>query len=171
MNQNLTINKEEGLAVVDPSTLTLEQAKRMVEEMAKSESWRKIDAIEQEMEAHPESFFEIPTKHIFTPGLYVRQVFMKKGRFITTRIHLTEHPYIVSFGRALIWTDDDGVIEFDGDHIGVTKPGARRLLYILEDMLWATCHANPDNERDPDKIVARSTYNNRELRIKSEAVL
>ena len=154
-----------------PVALSLTDARALVEQMGRSEAWRKIDAMEEELEQHPDVAFELVTNHVFTPGLYMRSVFMKAGDFVTTRIHLTEHPYIISAGRVLVWTDDQGVVELCASHQGVTKPGTRRLLYIVEDCIWTTCHANPDNETDPDKIVEHSTYNNRLLRQKMRDTL
>lgn len=144
----------------------LANAIALVEQMAHSEAWKKIDALEQEMEQHPEAFFELPTEHIFTDGIYQRKVLMVAGRFITTRIHLTDHPYAILSGRVLVWTDEMGVIEMRAPYTGITKAGTRRLLYVLEDCQWMTTHHNPDNETDPNKIVERCTYNNRLLREK-----
>ena len=159
--------------IVEPATdkivpLPLHDAIALVEQMAHSEAWRKIDAMELEMEAHPEAFFELPTEHTFYPGLYKRGVLMTAGRFITTRIHLTDHPFSVLSGRLLVWDDANGVVEISAPYDGSTKAGTRRLLYILEDTHWITYHANPDNETDPNKIVERCTYNNRLLREKME---
>lgn len=149
----------------------IENARRMVEEMARSDAWQKIDRLEQELESNPDSFFELQTKHDFLPGVYIREVLMNARDFITTRIHLTEHAFFVMTGRVLVWTDDQGVVEINAPYRGVTKPGTRRLLYVLETCAWATVHANPDNETDPDKIVERVTYGNRALRMKTEETL
>lgn len=146
--------------------LPIADARLLVEWMAQSEAWKKIDALEQEMEQHPDAFFELPTEHVFTDGIYQRKVLMSAGRFITTRIHLTDHPFAILAGRLLVWTDEAGVVEMVAPYTGITKAGTRRLLYILEDCQWMTTHANPDNETDPDRIVERCTYNNRLLREK-----
>ncbi len=148
--------------------ISIAEAKVMVENLARSESWKKIDDLEQQLEQHPDSFNELVTHHIFTPGIYVREVLMKKNDFITTRIHLTEHPFIISMGRVLIWTDEQGVVELGAPYTGITKPGTRRMIFMLEDTIWSTVHANPDNETDPEKIMDKITYNNRALRLKSE---
>lgn len=163
------LSKEEtdGRASCTVNAPSIEEAKLMVERLAKSEAWKKIDSLEEDMEAHPDSFTELTTNHIFTPGLYVREVLMKKGDFITTRIHLTEHPFVISHGHVLVWTGDLGVVELGAPFTGITKPGTRRLIYMLEDTIWSTCHANPDNETDPEKIIEKITYNNRMLRLKT----
>lgn len=158
---------EDRLYRVGAPTVSIEQAKLMVEEMARSASWQRMDEIDRALEAHPASFRELVTHHIFTPGIYVREVVMKAGDYIATRIHLTEHPFLISAGRVLVWTDDQGVIEVGAPYSGITKPGTRRFIFIIEDCIWSTVHANPDNETDPEKIMDRITYNNEVLRNKA----
>ena len=152
-----------------PVAMALGDARLMVEQMATSDTWQKMFAMEERVEAHPAAYRELITHHIFTPGLYVREVVMFAGHFIATRIHLTEHPFVVSMGRVLVWTEDKGVIEVGAPFTGITKPGTRRFIYIIEDCIWSTFHVNPDNETDPQKIMDRITYNNATLRTKTRA--
>jgi hypothetical protein len=145
---------------------TYADERRMVEEqLVGSDAWRKLDQIDAELEAHPDSFRELPTNHVFTPGLYVRQVFMKKGDLLTTRVHLSEHPFIISAGVVSMWDAENGVQTVQAHYTGITTPGTRRILYIHEDTIWSTCHPNPTNETDPEKIIAAITYDHRKLRI------
>lgn len=44
---------------------------------------------------------------------------------------------------------NDAVI-YEAPFIGVTKPNTRRMLYALEDTVWATCHVT--QETDIEKI-------------------
>lgn len=90
--------------------------------------------------------------HRFTPGLYVREIFMPKGVYVIGKQHKTEHPYVVSKGRAAVWTEEQGVVEIKAPFCGITKPGTRRILYILEDCVWTTFH--PTTETDLEKIEA-----------------
>ncbi len=85
--------------------------------------------------------------HTFTPGLYARTLFMPKGSLFISKIHKTEHPYVISQGRASVWTED-GVVELKAPHIGVTKPGTCRVLYIHEDCTWTTFHPTPHTDVD-----------------------
>lgn len=48
---------------------------------------------------------EMPVVHRFTPGLYVREIFMAAGTLLTSKIHKTEHPYVVSKGRVSVLTE------------------------------------------------------------------
>lgn len=101
-----------------------------------------------EMEAWMVNKFPVrdsPVRHIFTPGLYTRQILMTAGTFISSRVHKSEHPYFISMGKALVWTEE-GMVLLEAPHTGITKPGTHRFLLILQDCIWTTVHANPDNE-------------------------
>ncbi len=88
---------------------------------------------------------DCPVTNRFTDGLYVREIFMPAGAFITSKIHKTQHQFFILKGKAQVWIDGvEHVLE--APYIGVTEPGTRRVLYILEDTIWATSHPNPDNE-------------------------
>ncbi len=92
---------------------------------------------------------ECPLQHIFTPGLYTRQIFMKAGLYITSKIHKTEHPFIISKGKVTLRTYEGNEftdIILEAPFTGVTRPGTLRFLYIHEDCIWTTFHPNPDNE-------------------------
>lgn len=93
---------------------------------------------------------ECPLIHRFTPGLYIREIFMPAGSFIISKIHRTEHPYIVSKGRVTVITESDGEILIEAPHTGITKPGTRRVLYCHEDTVWITVHAIKDGETVED---------------------
>ena len=97
---------------------------------------------------------ELPLVHRFTPGLYIREIFMPKGALVISLKHLTEHPFLVSKGHAAVLTEN-GVQQIKAPHCGITKPGTQRILYIHEDCVWTTFHVT--NETDPVKIVAQVT--------------
>jgi hypothetical protein len=84
------------------------------------------------------------TTHKFTDGMYIREIFMPAGSLITSKIHKTEHPYIVSYGKVAVSIDGDDWDEITAPYTGITKPGTRRVLYILEDCIWTTFHRVDD---------------------------
>ena len=84
------------------------------------------------------------TTHRFTDGMYIREIFMPAGSLITSKIHKTEHPYIVSYGKVAVSIDGDDWDEITAPYTGITKPGTRRVLYILEDCIWTTFHRVDD---------------------------
>jgi len=95
---------------------------------------------------------ECTVEHIFTPGLYQRRITMPAGALITSKIHRTEHPFVITKGKVSVWTDDDGELLLLAGHHGITKPGTRRVLYIHEETVWTTYH--PTVETDLEKIEA-----------------
>lgn len=122
-----------------------------------------IDAVELELVNMIESgefvAKEFPLKHIFTDGLYAREITMCAGDRLTSKIHLTEHQFIVSKGRLLVRNGDEE-IEIVAPYHGITKAGTRRVLYIIEDTVWTTFHANPNNEtveQIEDRILEKHT--------------
>lgn len=112
--------------------------------IAKQTLTHKIDELEAVMlENLP--IVDCPVTHRFTNGLYVREIFMPAGSLITSKIHKTQHTYFVMKGKCIVWIDGvEHLIE--APYIGITEPNTRRVLYILEDCIWATSHPNPKNE-------------------------
>ncbi len=103
-----------------------------------------LNQIEALIAASPQ--IEFPLVHRFTPGLYAREIFMPAGSVLTSKIHKTEHPYVVTKGCVSVWSEGKGWERIEGPFVGITKPGTRRLLYIHKDTTWITFH--PTNETD-----------------------
>lgn len=129
-----------------------------------SDPWRKIDRIDRELRRLPQA--KTPLQHVFTAGLYQRTICVQAGLLITSRVHLTEHPFVISMGVVSVWCDDSGWEIFEGVHTGVTKPATRRVLYTHSDTVWTTTHANPDDERDIDVLEKRLFYDHHKLLLK-----
>lgn len=119
-----------------------------------SAAWQEIDRAEEVMRKFPQQ--EMPLRHVFTPGLYTREITMPAGTLLTSRIHLFEHPFVISKGAVSVWSDEHGWERFQAPYLGITKPGTRRVLYIHEETVWTTFHVT--NETDPDKIGLQITY-------------
>lgn len=83
---------------------------------------------------------EMPVTHRFTPGMYAREIFMPAGTLLTSKIHKTEHQYVVISGKVSVWVGDGEEIVLEAGHVGITMPGTRRVLYIHEDTRWITFH-------------------------------
>ena len=100
--------------------------------------FRQLDEAEVEIGKLPPA--DCPVTHRFTPGLYIREIFMPAGTALTSKIHCTEHPYVISRGVVSVFTEADGAKLLSAPYFGITKPGTRRLLYIHEDTIWTTFH-------------------------------
>lgn len=118
-----------------------------------------IDALEARALAELQPI-ECPLQHHFTPGLYVRTIFMPKGSLVTSKIHKTEHPFVVHSGSCSVLVEDEEenwrVEHIEAPYMGTTKPGTRRALLMHEDTVWSTFHPITEDEQgDVEKIEAR----------------
>lgn len=101
----------------------------------------KIDAIEQAI-ADNLPPVETPLVHQFVPGQYIREIFLPRGSIHTTKIHMTKHPFFILKGKVLVYTvDQANPYIFEGPCWGLTEPGTRRAIVVLEDTVWVTVHA------------------------------
>lgn len=94
------------------------------------------------------------TRHWFAPGVYCRGLFIPKDATLTGKIHKHEHVNIIAQGDISVLTEH-GVKRFTAPHVLVSSAGIKRVGYAHEDTLWITVHANPDDERDMEKLEAR----------------
>ena len=108
-----------------------------------------LDALEAEMFKLPQ--VHCPLVHRFTPGLYIREIFMPAGSLITSARHLTCHPFVVSKGDVSVYVEGVEVGRYKAPYTGITQPGTRRLLYTHEDTIWTTFHVT--EKTDPDEIA------------------
>ena len=98
---------------------------------------------------------EMPLVHRFTPGLYTRQITMPAGTAVVSRTHKFEHPFVVVKGRCRVWIENEGVKEIVAPHVGITKAGTRRVIYVDTETVWLTFHTT--QLTDPDEIVKSVT--------------
>tara|TARA_R110002126_G_scaffold96996_1_gene226464 strand:- start:483 stop:971 length:489 start_codon:yes stop_codon:yes gene_type:complete len=98
-----------------------------------------IDALECSMLLAGD-LIEFPLIHRFTPGVYSREIFMPKGSIATSKVHATEHQYVVLSGTSRVYIDGVGIKTLRAGDTGVTVPGTRRALYMEEDSRWIAFH-------------------------------
>lgn len=109
-----------------------------------------MDDLHRHLAKQPQA--DIPLRHDFYPGLYMRTAWAAAGTLVISKIHKTRHPYVITKGRAKVFSETEGVIEVVAPFQGVTEPGTRRLIYVVEDIQWTTYHAT--EETDLAKIEA-----------------
>jgi hypothetical protein len=116
---------------------------------------REVDRFEYAVAQLPEVV--MPLNHLFTPGLYIRQIFIPAGTLLTSMTHKTEHPFIIVSGTIDVISATERVC-YSGPYMGVTQAGTKRALYAHTDTTWITFHTNPDNLEDPDALAEILTY-------------
>ena len=113
-----------------------------------------IDAALPKLMALPQS--PQPLTHYFAPGLYARRILNPKGSRIITKVHKTEHLHVLLRGKLAIFIEGEGWKTFTAPHVGVTKPGTRRIIVALEDSEFMTFH--PTTKTDIEDIERDVIY-------------
>lgn len=98
----------------------------------------RLNAFERALAQRPQ--LVMPVTHCFTPGLYTRTIFMEAGAQLISRIHLTEHPFVITKGACLVVYPDGKEELLVAPFMGITQPGTRRAIKILQDCTWSTFH-------------------------------
>ena len=122
-----------------------------------------IDELEAFIIQESDSLIDAPLIHRFTDGMYIREIYMPAGSLWTSKIHKTEHPYVVSLGKVAVSIDAKEWENIEAPYTGITNIGTRRVLYILEDCIWTTFHRiegmkseyNYLSKEEIEKIVER----------------
>jgi hypothetical protein len=103
----------------------------------------------EQLEAQMRMMEQLPIEpvHHFADGIYAREILIRAGTILTGKVHSTEHLNIVSQGRIAVWTED-GMKIVAAPCTMVSRPSTKRVGFALEDTVWTTIHANPQNLTD-----------------------
>lgn len=144
-------------------TFTFDEAWEIAQEIRKKQEYRdKITQLHEEMieggalvgeELHKLN----PTKHTFAGGCYVREIYNPANMLIVTKIHKVDHPFFLMSGSMSILTED-GIVNIEAPHHGVTKAGTKRVIYTHEPCTFVTVHATDKNtpEEVEEEVIAKS---------------
>ena len=115
----------------------------------------------QELQEHckEEPQVDLPVLHDFAPGVYARRILMPAGTFVIGKTHKTEHLNIIMSGSANVMIDGQ-IKVIRAPYIFKSGKGVKKVLYILEDMIWATIH--PTEETDLDKLETECVFTDEE---------
>lgn len=110
----------------------------------------KLDLLERELVKLP--LTEIPTNHRFVknPGMYIREAFAPKGTILTSKIHKTDHPFVMMCGEQSILEPDGEWHRIQAPFMGITRAGSRRVVLIHSETVMVTFHAT--EETDLNKV-------------------
>ena len=93
---------------------------------------------------------DLPVTHRFMDGLYIREIQIPAGTMLTSMVHKTQHPFVISQGSVKVTSDNEGSVIYEAPFTGITEPNTRRALHALTDVIWTTFHVT--NETDIAKI-------------------
>jgi quercetin dioxygenase-like cupin family protein len=94
---------------------------------------------------------ELPLTHSFSDGIYIREIFIKKGMFAIGKIHKSDHTFFLIKGKLLLYSED-GVKEVEAPYYGNAKAGTKRVAVALEDTVFVNVHPNPNNIKEIEKL-------------------
>ena len=100
---------------------------------------------------------ELPPKHSFSPGIYVRELAIPEGTLLIGKIHKHRHHNFLMKGTIIVLTEANGIELLQAPLMIVSEPGTQRVGYALTDSIWTTAHVNEDDGQDikviEDRIV------------------
>jgi len=98
-----------------------------------------------------------PIEHFFGDGLYIRKMTAPKGQLNVSKLHKTNHPFFILTGDVSIQTED-GPIRIKAPYWGITKAGAKRIVYFHEETIWITVHATKETDlgKIEDEVIAKT---------------
>lgn len=99
---------------------------------------------------------DCPVRHIFAPGVYLREMTIPKGTVIIGKIHKHAHPNIISQGKVRVVTET-GSHELTAPHTFVSEVGTKRVVYAIEDTIWTTVHVTDETDlaKIEDHVIAK----------------
>ena len=92
-----------------------------------------------------------PLKHTFADGIYIRQMDMKAGSMVVGAIHNHLHAWFLLSGHLAVATEES-IEEFVAPCYVLATPGAKRVIYAMEDSIFVNIHKNPENIKDIKKL-------------------
>ena len=116
--------------------------------IATNERRKKINELETAMLQNEQ--VEVPVSHMFSGGVYSREITIPKGTLLTGRIHKFDHFDIMLSGDVTVSTDNGEVKRLTGLNIMEGKAGKKRAGFAHEDTHWITFHSA--EERDPEEM-------------------
>lgn len=105
-----------------------------------------INMIEAQILAEPQ--VECPLDHIFTDGMYVRQVTIPAGTKVSGQTQAKQHPFFLSEGVLEIFIPGEGFRLHIAPFLGVTEAGTKRLARTLTKTVWTTFHRTNIKPKD-----------------------
>jgi len=109
----------------------------------------KLDQLEAEMHRLPQQTCSV--RHIFAPGMYIREVSIPGGTYVVTHKHREPHLNVFVQGSGTMIMCDGRHQPMKAPMTFVSQPG-RKVGYVETDLVWLNVWAT--NETDIEKLEA-----------------
>jgi hypothetical protein len=143
MDKNITLRPEQGLINSDFMD--------MVDNLEKSLLCSDLPGVAKGNDG------TFPLKHSFSDGIYVREMFMRKGGLVIGKMYKISHTWFLLSGELEIATSE-GVNHYIAPCYVTAPVGAKRVLHALEDSVFVNVYPNPDNITDIETLENLLTW-------------
>lgn len=89
---------------------------------------------------------DVPVKHSFADGLYMRQITIPAGTILTSKVHKHGQCDFMLTGDMSIVTDDGTIARVKAPFTSASGPGMKRLGYAYEDTTWISVIATKETD-------------------------
>ena len=97
---------------------------------------------------------DLGTVHHFSDNLYAKQMHLPRGFTAISHKHNYNHLSILSKGRVIVKTDDEGATEYTAPSCLEIKKGIHHSIEALEDAVWFCIHSTDVTDLDQiDKVL------------------
>lgn len=122
----------------------IEEEAKSIQEIFEADTMRTkrgIQAFSNYVDSLPDALGENPFElfHDFADGIYTREIHLPKGFVLVGKLHKHEAMVMMLKGKVLV-ADIDGVRMVEAPCQFVSKPGIKRVGYVLEDVVWIDIH-------------------------------
>ncbi len=106
-----------------------------------------IQELAQHLRALPDALppESCPVKHMFAPGMYIREITMPAGLVVVGKIHRHAHANFISKGKVQVVTEH-GEAMYEAPCSFISEPGTQRVVHIIEECVWATVHRSDSTD-------------------------
>lgn len=92
-----------------------------------------------------------PVRHLFEPGVYIREITIPAEMLFIGRPHTFGHRCELLSGKIMLITEE-AKTHMEAPAELQSKPGFMMCLYAKTDVIGRTYHPNPDERRDTDAM-------------------
>ena len=142
---------------------SFDEAWDFVEYKKKQKEFREtVSTFEEALKKHESSLGDSthklnPTKHSFSDGQYIREIYNPSGLVLVTKIHSKNHPFFLMKGEMSILTEE-GVQRIKAPYQGITKAGTKRIIFTHSECVFITVHRTDTLtiEEVEEEVIAES---------------
>ena len=93
----------------------------------------------------------IGVEHVFSDGLYAKQITLKPQEWVAKHVHTYEHFSILASGSVVVLAGDEATHYTAPAHV-IIKANVPHMVYSERGAVWYCIHHT--DEKDPDKVDA-----------------